>query len=59
VLIDKLFAAVDGLNDWLEDTNVDMVTEVVIVTVDVVPGQSIEEVREMCCLRVWVLRARS
>jgi hypothetical protein len=59
VWIDELFATVDELNDWLGDINVDIVTEVVIVTVDVVAGQPIEEVREMYCLRVRVLRARS
>jgi hypothetical protein len=58
VVIDELYPIVVELYDWLEETYVETVTEVVTVTVLVVAEQAMEEVREMCCLRVWVLHSK-
>jgi hypothetical protein len=58
VVMDELYPIVVELYDWLEDTYVDTVTEVVTVTVLVAAEQAKEEVREMCCLRVWVLHRK-
>jgi hypothetical protein len=58
VVLDALYPIVVELYDWLEETYVETVTEVVTVTVLVVAEQAIEEVREMYCLRVSVLHRK-